>query len=137
LLRTHQPAEAEKVLRECLAIREKNEPDAWTTFHARSMLGEALLHQKNYADAEPLLVQGYEGLNQGETKIPAHLRQVRLTEGLERLVRLYDGWVKPEQADQWRKKLEAHKLKIGRELPPYREEKKESPKTTRRTQSKN
>jgi hypothetical protein len=46
------------VLRESLALREKKKPDAWTRFNTKSMLGGALLRQKNYADAEPLLING-------------------------------------------------------------------------------
>ncbi len=37
LLQTIAFAEAEPLLRECLAIREKNDPDAWTTFNTQSM----------------------------------------------------------------------------------------------------
>jgi hypothetical protein len=34
--------------------------------------------QKKYADAEPLLLQSYEGLTQREAKIPANLNKSRL-----------------------------------------------------------
>jgi eukaryotic-like serine/threonine-protein kinase len=74
-------------LRECLAIREKTQPDVWSTFNTKSMLGEALLGQKKYADAEPLLLAGYEGIKKREAKIPAQ-GKIRLTEALERLVQL-------------------------------------------------
>jgi len=57
-------------LKECLAIREKKEPNNWRTFNTKSMLGGALLGQKNYADAEPLLLAGYEGMKQQEKTIP-------------------------------------------------------------------
>src|SRR5262249_2713218 len=53
-------AEAEAILRECLAIREKVQPDEWTTFNTRSLLGGSLLGQKKYAEAEPLIISGYE-----------------------------------------------------------------------------
>ncbi len=43
--------EAEPILRECLAIREKAQPDLWSTFSTQSMVGGALLGQKKYADA--------------------------------------------------------------------------------------
>jgi tetratricopeptide (TPR) repeat protein len=100
--------DAERTLRECLLIREAKEPDAWTTSYTRSMLGKALLGQKKYAEAEPLLTQGYEGLMQREAGIPAAAR-VRLTEALERLVELYDAWGKKDRADEWRRKLDARK----------------------------
>lgn len=53
-------------LRESLAIREKTQPDAWTTFDSKSLLGGALLGQKKVADAEPLLLAGYEGMKKRE-----------------------------------------------------------------------
>src|SRR5262249_39694893 len=62
--------DAETVFRDSLAIREKKQPDNWTTFNAQSMLGAALLGQKKYAEAEPLLLKGYDGMKQRVAKIP-------------------------------------------------------------------
>src|SRR5262249_5135641 len=78
-----QYAAAEPVLRECLALREKGQPDEWATFNTRSMLGGTLLGQGKYADAEPLLLQGYEGLHARADKMPPAAR-VRLPEAGER-----------------------------------------------------
>ncbi len=108
LLKADKPADAEPILRECLAIRTKKEPEAWTTFGTKSMLGGSLLGQKKYADAEPLLLEGYDGMKQREAKIPVPTK-IRMTEALERLVQLYDDWGKKEKADEWRKKLEEAK----------------------------
>jgi hypothetical protein len=74
-----------------------------------SALGACLLGQKKYAEAEPLLLKGYEGLRQHEERIPASFRRTRLTEALGRLVQLYDEWAKPDEAAKWRKELEAAK----------------------------
>jgi eukaryotic-like serine/threonine-protein kinase len=92
------------VLRECLAVREKKAPDDWPSFHAKSMLGEAQLGQKKYADAEPLLVAGYAGLKQREKKLPPP-GKIRLTEAAARLVQLYEAWGKPAEAAKWRQLL--------------------------------
>jgi hypothetical protein len=92
-------------LRDSLKIRKAERPDKWTTSHTQSLLGEALLNQKKYAEAEPLLLQGYEGMKQREAKISLQ-NKVRLTEGLERLVQLYEAIGKKDQADNWRKELE-------------------------------
>jgi tetratricopeptide (TPR) repeat protein len=108
LLELRKWTDAESVVRECLAIREKQEPDAWTTFNATSMLGGALNGQKKRAEAEPLLVQGYEGMKQRAAKIPI-AGKPRLAEALERLVQLYDAWGKPDQATRWRRELESEK----------------------------
>jgi serine/threonine protein kinase/tetratricopeptide (TPR) repeat protein len=106
LLKHNLHTEAEKVLRECLAIREQKAPDDGATFHTRSVLGAALLGQKKYADAEPLLLQGYEGMKQRAASNPKEAK-ARLREGLERLVQLYSDWGKADEAAKWRMQLEA------------------------------
>jgi eukaryotic-like serine/threonine-protein kinase len=106
LLQQKKWRDAEAVLRECLAIRAKKLPDSWLTFNTKSMLGGALLGQEQYVDAEPLLIQGYEGMKSRESKIPARSRGF-LTNALERLVRLYDAQRMPDDAAKWRKELEA------------------------------
>jgi serine/threonine protein kinase/tetratricopeptide (TPR) repeat protein len=110
LLLQTKGADAETVLRESLTIRRHKEPDGWPTFHAQSLLGDSLLIQTKYADAEPFLVQGYEGMKQREDKIPAD-QKARLTEALQRLVRLSDARGNKDQAAAWRKKLEQQKEK--------------------------
>jgi tetratricopeptide (TPR) repeat protein len=95
---------AEPVLRECLAIRAKMVPDDWSRFHAMSRLGEALLGQDRYAEAESLIVPGYEGMKAREAKIPAR-RKPQLLEAAERVVKLYEWWGKPEPAAAWQRKL--------------------------------
>jgi non-specific serine/threonine protein kinase/serine/threonine-protein kinase len=107
LLHTGNPEKAEPLLRECLTIRQKRQPDDWATFDNQSLLGGSLLAQKKYADAEPLLLLGYKGLKQRQANVPAGLRVERLIEALERLVRLYDAWARPDEAAKWRKELEA------------------------------
>jgi serine/threonine protein kinase len=82
LLGCGQHAAAEPLLRECLAIREKTQPDAWTTFNTMSMLGGALLAQKKYTDAEPLLLKGYQGMKAREKAIPKQAK-TRLPEALD------------------------------------------------------
>ena len=114
LLDQRNHAEAETVLRHCVAIRGLKLPDDWLTFSARSMLGDALLGQKKYAEAEPLLLQGYEGMKQRWAKIPAGER-ARFAEALERLVRLYNDWGKNDEADKWSKKLDAFGKRGGKQ----------------------
>ena len=98
-------ARAEKLLRSCLTIRQKQQPDAWTTFHTESLLGGCLLRQKQYAAAEPLLLAAYAGMKRREATVPARDKGL-LTDALKRLVRCYDAWGKPEQASEWRQQLE-------------------------------
>jgi eukaryotic-like serine/threonine-protein kinase len=107
---------AEPLLRECLAIRTKHMPDDWLTFNTRSMLGAALAGQKKYTDAEPLLVEGYEGMKQREAKIPTE-GKIRLMEALESLVALYEATAQKDKAAAWRKKLEQHKADLKKPKP--------------------
>ena len=96
LLQTEELAEAEPLLRECLAIREKTQPDVWSTFNTKSLLGGALLGQKKYAEAEPLLLAGYEGMKQREKTIPP--QAIRLHRGPGALVQLYEATEKKDEA---------------------------------------
>jgi len=95
---------AEPVLRECLALRETEEPDEWTTFNTRSLLGGSLLGQKKYAAAEPLILSGYEGMIAREASIPPPAKP-RLTDAADRVVKLYEDSGKKDKAAEWRAKL--------------------------------
>ncbi len=108
LLEQQKWAEAEPVIRECLAIREKIDPDSWTTFYSRSMLGGALLGQSKFAEAEPLLLQGYEGIKKREKTNPPQAK-ARLTEAIDRVVQFYQATGKKDEAAKWRKELETAK----------------------------
>jgi hypothetical protein len=77
-------------MRECLAIRDQKTPDEWRTFEARSRLGGSPLGQKKYTAADPLLLQGYQGMKAREARIPAPHKQ-RLAEAGARVVALYDA----------------------------------------------
>ncbi len=100
-------AEAELLIGEGLAIRERKQPDVWTTFNAQSMLGGALLGQKKYADAEPLLRKGYEGMKQREKAIPP-VGGIRIPEALDRLIELYTATNKPDEAKKWQAEREKY-----------------------------
>jgi hypothetical protein len=105
LIRQGKWSAAEPILRESLAIREKGQPEEWSTFNTRSLLGGCLLGQKKYAEAEPLILSGYEGMKAREAGIPVPGKP-RLTEAAERVAKLYAAWGKKEKADQWRARFE-------------------------------
>jgi hypothetical protein len=95
---------AEPLLRAALIFRETRQPNAWLTFNTRSQLGGSLAGQKKYAEAEPLLLSGYEGMKANKEKIPATAMN-RMLEAGDRIIQLYDAWGKPEKAVEWRKQL--------------------------------
>jgi hypothetical protein len=108
LVKFKEFVKSEPILRESLALREKFQPDAWSTFNSQSTLGGSLLGQMKYAEAEPLLLKGYEGMKAREKTIPPQGRP-RLAEALERLVQLYEVTGKEDEAARWRKELKDHK----------------------------
>jgi eukaryotic-like serine/threonine-protein kinase len=104
LLKQGKWPEAELVLRDCLAIRTEVIPDDWSRYNTMSLLGGALLGQAKYAEAEPLIVAGYEGLKARAAQIPP-LAQSRLTEAAARVVRLYEAWGKRGETARWGARL--------------------------------
>lgn len=105
--------EAVDLLREAVKIRDAKTPDAWNTFHARSVLGGGLLglarapenaesKSRLLAEAEPLLVSGYEGMKSRETSIPFQSR-TRIPDSLERLIELNNALDKHTEAEKYRK----------------------------------
>ena len=62
--------------------------------------------QNEYAEAETLLLQGYEGLKAREAKIPAPERKDLADDGA-RIVTFYEAWGKKDKADEWRTKLKS------------------------------
>jgi hypothetical protein len=67
-------------------------------------LGDALLGQGRYDEAQPLIIEGYEGLEARQAKIPAPSR-ARVSEATERVVRLYDSWGNSDRAAAWKIRL--------------------------------
>jgi tetratricopeptide (TPR) repeat protein len=98
--------DAETLLGDCLSLRERKQPDDWTHFATMSQLGAALAGREQYAEAEPLLIDGFEGLKARQDKIPAQQKK-SLAEAAARIVPFYESWGKPEKADEWREKLKA------------------------------
>jgi serine/threonine protein kinase len=103
-LRQDRASEAEPLLREGLSKSEKTLPDDWRRFVAMSLLGGALASQGRHAEAQPLIVEGYEGIKAREATIPVP-QLLHLNEAAERLVKLYETWGMPKKAEEWKRKL--------------------------------
>jgi tetratricopeptide (TPR) repeat protein len=96
-------ADAETEARASLATWEEKSPDEWPTWWIKSQLGAALLAQKKYTEAEPLLLTGYEGLSKRAGRMSASDRSY-LADAFNRIIELYDAGGKKDQADAWRLK---------------------------------
>jgi tetratricopeptide (TPR) repeat protein len=97
-------SEAETRLREALLRYEKAMPDDWRRFKAESLLGASLVGQAKYVKAEPLLLEGYEGLLQRKARMTAENRNEPERVG-KWIVKLYQDWDKPEKAAEWRRNI--------------------------------
>jgi tetratricopeptide (TPR) repeat protein/predicted Ser/Thr protein kinase len=96
-------AEAEPLAREALAFSQKKQPDDWRRFRAESIVGGSLSGQKQYLEAEPLLLEGYQGMLAREHLIGSSGRY-HLHLAHQWLVQLYEASGKPEKAAEWAKK---------------------------------
>jgi hypothetical protein len=100
-----RPAEAEPLFCQVLeGYRKAQGPDGALTLDLTLDLANLLYQSGRGAEAEPLIVAGYEGMNAREAKIPPPGKP-RFTEAAERVVRLYEEWGKEEKAAEWRTKL--------------------------------
>jgi hypothetical protein len=90
-LNQHKYSHAGALLRPALNGLETTTPDSWTRYDCQSMLGASLAGEKKYAEAEPLLLTGYEGMLAREASMPASSR-FKLKESGRWIVQLYQDW---------------------------------------------
>lgn len=112
LLLHQQSREAEKLGRAGLEILQRKEPNDHQTCDAQALLGRTLLAQGKYAEAEPLLLQGYDGMKRRAAGRSSDAQR-QLRAAARALVQLYEAWGKPVQAAHWRQELPE-----TNELPP-------------------
>jgi len=55
-------SESELLAGDAMDVDRKNQPDDWQGFRAESLLSASLAGEKKYAEAEPLLQEGYPGM---------------------------------------------------------------------------
>ena len=96
-------AESEALAREALELERKKQPEDWQRFRDESLLGASLAGEKKYAEGEPLLLEGYQGMLARKDRI-AVPDYYHLDRAYKWLVDLYEAWGKPEKAAEWRAK---------------------------------
>ena len=94
------------MLRESLAIRIKAIPDDWRRFSlTRACSAGHFSARGDPAEAEPLVVGGYQGMKAREARINASDQVLAHRGRGNRVVRLYRAWDKPDQAAAWAARL--------------------------------
>jgi tetratricopeptide (TPR) repeat protein len=114
-----QCVEAESLARKAVEITEEEQPNDPSRFYWGSLLGAILLGQQRYAEAEPLLLQGYETLMKGEAVY--HVEKFRVIEAGDWIVRFYYKTNQPEKAREWREKIS---VRAETKTPPKTKEAK-------------
>ncbi|MBI3411988.1 MAG: serine/threonine protein kinase [Planctomycetes bacterium] len=107
LLSDGKPQEAEPLFREALATHQRALSEGhWQIALDQGQLGATLIVLQNYDEAELLLLASYRDLKAQEPSVHSSVK-TWIPYVHQRLVELYDAWGKPDQAAEWRKKLEA------------------------------
>ncbi len=86
-------AQSEPLAREILDSTRKERPGDWRLFRAQSLLGASLAGQKKFAEAEPLLMEGYRGMAAQKESIGTP-EQDYLDCTAAQLAKLYRDWSK-------------------------------------------
>jgi serine/threonine protein kinase/tetratricopeptide (TPR) repeat protein len=96
-----EPDEAIQLAQSALAIRKQVYPPGnWAIWNTTSVLGGAYAAAGKFDQAEPLLLESFDGLKAGSV-----LGKRTQRDAAGRLVALYEKWGRQEQAGQWRQKL--------------------------------
>ena len=97
------------MLREYTATAAETLPDdCWQIAMARNLLGACYTARGDYEDAETLLLKSYPILSSTLGQ-----NQELTQQAIQRIVKLYHAWDKPEQASQWQARLAAESGQWG------------------------
>jgi tetratricopeptide (TPR) repeat protein len=96
--------QAVQAFRTSLEGYEKTGVESWERYLCQSRLGVSLAARKDYAQAEPMLVAGYDGMSRHHSAMPASERHY-LDETARTLVQLYKASNKQSAAAEWEAKI--------------------------------
>ncbi len=103
LLLAKNPERATDLLTQVFDHRRSADPEAWTTYNAQSLLGEAFSQLGELEKAKRHLVESFAGLKRTADDIPAAGRSIRLREAVDRLIALAEKADDQEALKKWQK----------------------------------
>jgi hypothetical protein len=74
----------------------------WLAYESIFVLGDALLGQAKYQEAEWVWLQACASLKNRGVPLTADRKRIRLDAISVRLVKLYQNWGKSDEAEKWR-----------------------------------
>ncbi len=101
--------DAEASFRESTDLFTKYIPEAWPSFVYKSKIGVALAGQQKFAAAETILLESLEGIKVRQAAVPPEL----YIETIQAIINLYDAMEKSDEAERWRKELNAATASSG------------------------
>ncbi len=104
-------AEAEVSLREALNILDKKHSHHWSHATAQIVLGQALVGQRKYAEAESHLISGYEAVQIKGKSNPVEMSHAK-ARVFHSLIQLYQATDRPGEVERWRAKRAEAKLPL-------------------------
>lgn len=99
--------EALELYYETLEIKEASTPGSWTIPNLKRGMGQCFLDLGRYEEAEKTLIQAHRGLVARESSIWGPQKASHIGLAAKYLVKLYEAWGRPDEADHWRRELEA------------------------------
>lgn len=105
-------SDAERLLHDCLEMREKLHPEDWKTFDTRSQLGGILLAQEKLKESAEPINRGFEGLDESAKSIPKSLRNEKLRRAVKRLIKLAEAQEDTTAQAKW--KLRLGEIELGK-----------------------
>jgi len=103
LNRSGRFAQSEALAREHLLRWEKSRPEDWHAFAFRLLIGSALSRQGRFAEAEPLLISGCDGLRERRERMPPNVLS-ELAQPMSPVAQFYTPWGRSERAAEWNRK---------------------------------
>jgi tetratricopeptide (TPR) repeat protein len=97
-------ADAEKSLRDALAVFEMRQAGGENHHETESMLGAALMGQKKHDEAEALLVRSATALKANAGSASSASRKLSIA-AMQRVIDLYESCKRDDDAARWRKEL--------------------------------
>jgi tetratricopeptide (TPR) repeat protein len=96
-------AESEPLAQEAAETDRTKRPESWQRFREESLLGASLAGQRKFAEAEPLLLAGYQGMDARKERMQVPNRYY-LDLAHESIIHLYQAWGKRQKVAEWSKK---------------------------------
>jgi serine/threonine protein kinase/tetratricopeptide (TPR) repeat protein len=97
--------DATAVLSGALKGYERAMPQSWERYNCEALLGASLAATRRFAEAEPLLASGFEGMAARRDAATPEMRSQMADAGAQ-IIKLYTDWNRADRAAEWTEKVQ-------------------------------